>query len=111
MQLTVTQIWDLEQARCRFGKYLRVTLATPLAGRGLDVARLVKDYPAQRELTEQGDLWRGLQVRLALTCRGEDGAASAELLLDERARFYPSNAALASWWAQAAPGKAEIIYE
>jgi DNA polymerase-3 subunit alpha len=26
MQLTVNQIWDLEQARCRFGKFLRVAV-------------------------------------------------------------------------------------
>ncbi|APW48403.1 DNA polymerase III subunit alpha [Rhodoferax antarcticus] len=136
MQLTVTQVWDLEQARCRFGKYLRVvlghaahatgagtdvapasaatTLATPTHAtptRAPDVARLLKDYPAQREVTEQGDLWRGLQVRMALTCQGEEGAASVELQLGERAKFYPTNAALASWWAQAAPGTADIVYE
>jgi len=111
MQLTVTQIWDLEQARCRFGKYLCVTLATGLTAPRLEVARLIKDYPAQREQTEQGDLWRGLGVRLKLTCHGETGVASAELRLDEGVRFYPSNAALASWWAQAAPGTAQIIYE
>jgi DNA polymerase-3 subunit alpha len=111
MQLTVTQVWNLEQARCRFGKYLRVTTSSGAKAAKLDLARLLKDFPAQREVTEQGDLWRGLGVRLALRCSGEEGAASAELQLDERARFFPSDAALASWWAQAAPGKVEIIYE
>ena len=111
MQLTVTQIWDLEQARCRFGKYLRVRASTGPQGLKLDMARLLKDFPAQKEVTEQGDLWRGLAVRLALTCLGQEGAARAELQLGEQARFYPSNAALASWWAQAAPGTAEIVYD
>ncbi|MCF8159806.1 MAG: DNA polymerase III subunit alpha [Polaromonas sp.] len=111
MQLTVTQIWDLEQARCRFGKYLRVSAPTGPQGLKLDMARLLRDFPAQKEVTEQGDLWRGLAVRLALNCQGEEGAARAELQLGEQARFYPSNAALASWWAQAAPGTAEIVYE
>ncbi|MDO8318372.1 DNA polymerase III subunit alpha [Rhodoferax sp.] len=111
MQLTVTQIWDLEQARCRFGKYLRVRASTGPQGLKLDMARLLKDFPVQKEVTEQGDLWRGLAVRLALTCLGQEGAARAELQLGEQARFYPSNAALASWWAQAAPGTAEIVYE
>jgi len=111
MQLTVTQIWDLEQARCRFGKYLRVSASTGPQGMRLDLDRLLKDFPAQKEVTEQGDLWRGLGVRMALTCVAEAGSASVELQLGERARFYPSNAALASWWAQVAPGKAEIIYE
>ena len=111
MQLTVTQVWDLEQARCRFGKYLRVTGNTGPNGLRLDLARLLKDFPAKKEATEQGDLWRGLGVRLALSCVGEAGSASAELQLDERTKFYPSNAALSSWWAQAVPGSAEIIYE
>jgi DNA polymerase-3 subunit alpha len=111
MQLTVTQIWDLDQARCRFGKYLQVSAHSGPQGLKLDLARLIKDFPAQKEVTEQGDLWRGLGVRFALTCQGEEGAAKAELQLGERAKFYPSNAALASWWAQAAPGKAEIFYE
>jgi DNA polymerase-3 subunit alpha len=111
MQLTVTQIWGLEQARCRFGKYLRVRAPTGPQGLKLDVARLLRDFPAQKEVTEQGELWRGLAVRLALRCQGEEGAAQAELQLGEQARFYPSNAALASWWAQAAPGTAEIVYE
>jgi DNA polymerase-3 subunit alpha len=111
MQLTVTQVWDLEAARCRFGKYLRVTFAPMLGRAGLDVMRLLKDYPAQCEQTEQGDVVRGLSVRLALSCQTEAAAASAELQLGDRARFYPSNAALSSWWAQVAPGTAEIIYE
>jgi DNA polymerase-3 subunit alpha len=111
MQLTVTQIWDLEQARCRFGKYLLVSGQTGENGLKLDVARLLKDFPAKKEVSELGDLWRGLGVRLALNCASEAGAASAELQLGERAKFYPSNAALASWWAQATPGKVEIIYD
>jgi DNA polymerase-3 subunit alpha len=111
MQLTVTQIWDLEQARCRFGKYLRVTLPVDAQGSSLDVARIVKDYPAQKELTEQGELVHGMGVRLALTCQDAERAASVELQLGERAKFYPSNAALASWWAQVAPGSAQIIYD
>jgi len=75
-----------------------------------DVARLLKDFPAQCEATEQGDLWRGLPVRLHLNCHGEAGMATAEVHLGEH-KFYPSDAALASWSAQAAPGTVEIIYE
>jgi len=111
MQLTVTQVWDLEQARCRFGKFLRVTLAADQQGGVPDVARLLKDFPAKRESTELGDLWRGLGVRFCLTCLGDEGSARAELQLGEQARFFPSNAALSSWWVQASPGAAEIIYE
>jgi DNA polymerase-3 subunit alpha len=110
MQLTVLQLSSLEAARCRYGKHLLVTLAAAPSQRRPDVARLLKDYPAQREATDQGDLWRGLGVRLALACVGETGAASAELQLGEH-RFYPSDAALASWQAQASPGSATIVYQ
>jgi DNA polymerase-3 subunit alpha len=120
-QLTITQVWDLEQARCRFGKYLRVAVDATGDASGIDVARLVREFPARRETTEQGELVRGLAVRLAvqrvLGSAGEsDSVAScsgalAELQLGENARFYPSDAALAGWRAQAEQGKAVIAYE
>jgi DNA polymerase-3 subunit alpha len=128
-QLTITQVWDLEQARCRFGKYLRVAVNAAGSAQGPDVARLVREFPAKREQTEQGELVRGLAVRLAVqrvidgAQQGADEAAGAidpqavctgaiaELQLDENARFYPSDAALAGWRAQAAQGKAVIAYD
>ncbi len=110
MQLTVTQIWDLEQARCRFGKYLRLVLQTA-GGRTPDVARMLQDYPARREMTEQGELVRGLGVRLLVSRQGEAGSACAELQLGDGAKFFPSNAALAGWRVQASQGKSDIVYE
>ncbi|WP_342617916.1 DNA polymerase III subunit alpha [Rhodoferax sp. GW822-FHT02A01] len=112
MQFTVQQIWSLEQARCRFGKYLRVAVN----GRAPDIARLLKDFPAQREISEQGELVRGLGVRLQLKRDADEaaqGCAGAEvvLALGEEARFYPSDAALASWRAQADQGRAVIAYD
>ena len=50
---------------------------------------------------------RGLPVRIALERHG----ARCEIQLDERALFYPSDAALASWMAQAHQGQAAIVYE
>jgi DNA polymerase-3 subunit alpha len=106
-RLSIQQVWDLPSARCRFGKFLRVSVN----GRAPEVARLVKDFPPQREMTEQGELFRGLSVRLKLERRGDKVAAAAELLLGEQAKFFPSDAALSSWIAQADQGKAEIVYE
>ncbi len=111
MQLTLTQIWDIEAARCRFGKYLRVTLPEPAQRAPLDIARLLKDFPAQRVFLEQGETSLGLEVRLVLACGRAGAQASAELHLGESARFYPSHAAMASWTAQSAPGIAQIVYE
>ena len=106
-RLKVEQIMDLGAARCRYGKYLRVAVN----GRAPDIARLVREFPAQRVQTEHGDLVKGLPVRLVLERRQQDWAARAELALGESAQFFPSDAALASWMAQADQGQARIVYE
>jgi DNA polymerase-3 subunit alpha len=106
-RLSIQQVWDLPSARCRFGKFLRVAVN----GRAPEIAKLVKAFPPQREMSDQGELLRGLPVRLKLERRVDNVAASAELLLGEQAKFFPSDAALSSWIAQADQGKAEIVYE
>jgi len=103
LRVSVNQVWDLAQARCRFGKYLRVLVN----GSAPDIARLVREHPVRVESTEQGVLVRGLGVRLELL---RDGA-HAEIELGERAKFFPSDAALASWMAQAHQGQSQIMYE
>jgi DNA polymerase-3 subunit alpha len=110
MQFSINQMWDLEQARCRFGKYLSVAVQLGESGRAPDIARLLKEFPARRELTEQGELVRGMTVRLAVTAGAQTGSASAEFQLGDEYRFYPSNAALAGWRAQAEQFRAGIVY-
>jgi DNA polymerase-3 subunit alpha len=102
-RLNVQQIWDLATARCRFGKYLQVAVN----GTAPDIQRLVRDFPPKKEQTEQGELLRGLGVRLLV----QRETATAELQLGEQAKFYPTDAALASWMAQAYGGQAQIVYE
>jgi len=116
MQFTITQMWDLEQARCRFGRYLRV--AVKADGRAPDVAQLLREFPAKREMGEQGELVRGLAVRFVLECPPDSGpqplpgeGACAEVQLGDAARFYPSDAALARWRAHADQGHAVVAYE
>ena len=101
-RLKVTQVWDLEAARCRFGKYLRVAVN----GTAPDIARMVRDFPPQRESTEQGEIVKGLPVRISL----HRDSVTAELQLGEAAKFYPSDAALASWMAQAHQGQSQVVY-
>ena len=113
MQFTVQQIWSLEQARCRFGKFLRIQVP---ASQAPDIGRLLREFPAQREMSEQGELVRGLGVRLQLrrvseTLEAGCSGAMAELALGDNAKFFPSDAALASWRAHAEQGLAEIAYE
>ncbi len=102
-RLKVTQVWDLEAARCRFGKYLRVAVH----GTAPDIARMVRDFPPQRESTELGEVVKGLPVRISL----HRDSVTAELQLGEAAKFYPSDAALASWMAQAHQGQSRVVYE
>ncbi len=103
LRFSITQVWDLGQARCRFGKYLRVLVN----GSAPDIARLLRDHPAKVEPSEQGELVRGMGVRLRLLREG----AKAEIQLGDNAKFFPSDAALASWMAQAHQGQAQIVYE
>ena len=103
----VTQVWDLETARCKFGKYLRVAVN----GSAPDISRLVRDFPPRREMSEQGELVRGLPVRLSVERGADFGLVAADIVLDERARFFPTDAALASWMAQSDKGLAHIIYD
>jgi DNA polymerase-3 subunit alpha len=62
-------------------------------------------------MTEQGELVRGLPVRLLLKRQSDFGDVAAELALGEQAKFFPTDAALASWMAQADKGLARIVYE
>ncbi len=103
LRLKIQQIWDLAAARCRFGKFLRVAVN----GTAPAVAALVREFPPKREETEQGELVRGLPVRLALQRCG----AQCELQLDDRALFFPTDAALAGWAAQAHERRAEIVFD
>ncbi|MES2422891.1 MAG: DNA polymerase III subunit alpha, partial [Pseudomonadota bacterium] len=102
-RLSIQQVWDLASARCRFGKFLRVAVN----GKAPDIQRLVRDFPARREQSEQGELVRGLPVRLAV----RRNTATAEIQLGDNARFFPTDAALASWTVQADQGQAAIVYE
>ncbi|HAJ11322.1 MAG TPA: DNA polymerase III subunit alpha, partial [Comamonadaceae bacterium] len=103
LRLKIQHIWDLPAARCRFGKYLRVAVN----GQAPAVSEIVREFPPRREQTEQGDLVRGLPVRLRVLRPG----AQCELQLDDRSLFFPTDAALASWMAQAHERQAEIVFD
>jgi DNA polymerase-3 subunit alpha len=80
-------------------------------GSAPDISRLVRDFPPRREMSDQGEFVRGLPVRLSLRRQNGVGGATAELQLGEAAKFFPTDAALASWMAQADRGLVQIVYE
>jgi DNA polymerase-3 subunit alpha len=103
LRLTISQVWDLASARCRFGKYLRVDVN----GSVPPVAEVLRDFPSRRLRTENGDLPQGLTVRLKL----HRETVTGELDLGEAARFYPTDAALDRWRAAAHRGHAVVVYD
>jgi DNA polymerase-3 subunit alpha len=103
LRLNVQQVWGLPQARCRFGKYLRVVVN----GKEPDIDRLIRDHPPQKVTTDEGEFLRALPVRLRLL----RDRAQADIELGEAARFFPSDGALASWSAHAHQGLASIVYD
>ena len=106
-RLKISQVWDLPTARCRFGKHLKVDIGdkTP------DISRLLREFPPIKVQTEQGDLQRGMSVRMTVTRAADLGGVNAEIQLGDDAKFYPSDAALASWMAQTGVAKSLIVYE
>jgi DNA polymerase III subunit alpha len=106
LRMQINRMWDMPAARAKFGRYLKVAVN----GKAPDLERMVREFPPKKEETEQGTLLRGLPVRYELWRRGEDLTATAEIDLGERAKFFPSDAALASWIAQAHAGNAQIVY-
>jgi len=101
LRLNVQQVWDLAAARCRFGRYLRVPVN---GGEPPPVVELLREFPARRVSTDEGELVQGLSVRLILKRERAEGVVD----LGDAARFYPSDAALARW-ARSAP--ARIVYD
>jgi DNA polymerase-3 subunit alpha len=102
LRLNVQQVWDLNAARCRFGKYLRVEVNGSIP----PVAEVLRDFPSRRMPSEHGELTQGLAVRLVL----EREAARGELDLGDEGRFYPTDAAIARW-QEGSHGRASVVYE
>jgi DNA polymerase-3 subunit alpha len=107
-RLSVQQVWDLATARCRFGKFLRVQVDRSNGAKPPSVEQLLREYPPKREQSEQGELVRGLGIRFSL--RFGEFVAEDKLRIEDR-KFFPSDAALRSWMAQADQGAAQIVYE
>ncbi len=102
LRLNAQQLWDLAGARARFGRYLQVVLN----GVPPPVAEVLRQWPARKASTEQGETRQGLGIRLQV----ERGGAAAELDLGDDARFWPSDEALALWRRFAADARAEVVY-
>ncbi len=102
VRLNITNLWNLAEARCRFGKHLRIELDSA----PLPVDHLLSEFPAQRRVGQGGEVVTGLGVRLVL--RRE--RARAEIDLGDDGQFFPSDEALLRWF-EASGGRATVVYE
>ena len=105
LRFNVLQIWDLPSARCRHARYLRVPVSSRSAAQLAPLETLLRDFPAKRLATPEGETVQGTSVRLRL----ERPGAVGEIDLGESARFYPSDPALAMW-RQLSQGGCELVY-
>ncbi len=105
LRFNVLQIWDLPSARCRHARYLRVPVSGRAAAQLAPLETLLRDFPAKRLATPEGETVQGTSVRLRL----ERPGAVGEIDLGESARFYPSDPALAMW-RQISQGGCELVY-
>ncbi|HMO46375.1 MAG TPA: DNA polymerase III subunit alpha [Rubrivivax sp.] len=102
LRLDVAQVWDLAAARARFGRHLAVAVN----GAPLPLRELLRQWPARKLHTGQGELQQGLGVVLKL----QRAEATAELELGDEARFWPCDEALAHWRSVAHQGQANVVY-
>ena len=102
VRLNITQLWGLAEARCRFGKHLRIEVN----GQMPPVAELVREFPPRTKVEEQGELTQGMKLVLAI----QRDTARGEVDLGDDARFFPSDEALLRW-KKASHGRARVVYE
>jgi DNA polymerase-3 subunit alpha len=105
MRFNVLEILDLPAARCRHARYLRVPAqglgSTPMA----PLEQILRDFPAKRIDSPEGELLQGTPVRLLVQRPGAVG----EVDLGDAGRFYPSDPALAMW-RSATQGSCTLVY-
>ncbi|MGN1056959.1 MAG: DNA polymerase III subunit alpha [Comamonas sp.] len=106
LRVKVQNVFSLADARCRFARYLQVDASHRMP----DVQRMLREFPAQIESSEDGDLRRGLRIRLGVRCESAEAAAVAEIDMGEQHKFYPSDAALAAWKAEAGNASCQIVW-
>jgi DNA polymerase-3 subunit alpha len=94
---------DLTDARCRFGKYLQVSVAQGLP----DLSGLIKQHPPKIDLGAGSDVKNGLGIRLQL----HRPQSAVEIQLGAKACFYPSDAALTQISTQASVQQSRIVYD
>jgi DNA polymerase III subunit alpha len=103
LRLTLIDAMDLTQARCQFGKYVRLSLGAALP----DIATLLTQYPPRPMSGSVPDSSAGLGMRLNLHV----GGSIVELQLGQRACFFPTDAALQMIASHPSVHDMSIVYD
>ena len=103
LRLSLVQAVDLIEARCRFGKYLQLSVTQGLP----DLIALVKQHPPKPDLGQSAEGKAGLGIRLQL----HRPQSAVEIQLGAKASFYPSDAALSMIANQSSVQHARIVYD
>ena len=103
LRMSLVQALDLIEARCRFGKYLQLSISQDMP----DLGALVKLHPPKTDFSQSTDVKAGLGIRLQL----HRPQSAVEIQLGAKASFYPSDAALNMIANQASVQHARIVYD
>jgi DNA polymerase-3 subunit alpha len=103
LRLNLIQALDLIDARCRFGKYLQLSVAQGLP----DLGALVRQHPPKPDMGHSAEAQTGLGIRVQL----HRPQSAVEIQLGAKASFYPSDAALNMISNQASVQHSRIVYD
>ena len=104
LRLSLLDAMDLTQARCRFGKYLQLSVSQGLP----DLVALVKQHPPKLDMTFGSEAKSsGLGIRLQL----QRPSSAVEIQLGAKGSFYPSDAALNMIASQTNVQQSRIVYD
>lgn len=106
LRLKAQKVFSLADARCLFARYLQIDAKQQLP----HVQRILREFPAKVVSDAEGDVVRGLRVRMEVRCQSGEDAALVELDLGEHNRFYPSDAALAAWRAETGSTACQLVW-
>ena len=103
LRIQLLEALDLFSARCRFGKYLRVSSCNAVP----DFSVLINRFPSKADPHAPEGLPPGLPIRLEI----QKNEYAVELQLGRNAYFYPSDAALQSLSMHQPKCTSQIVYD
>ncbi len=103
MRFNVQGVWSLAEARCRYTKFLRITLSGTQAPA---LSPILAEHPARQVQLEEGEVTQGIPIRLRI----ERPTAIGEVDLGDTSRFYPTDEALKRWRTGLNADRVELVY-